>query len=1021
MKYPKRILAYCLLLLFCSMQSAFAQSSFKVSGVITDKESGYPLIGATVMVDGTQQGVSTGIDGRYEISGLHSGDVLVYSYVGMKSSRHQVLASGTINIALETDAMGLEQVVVVGYGSVRKRDLTGSIVSVKGEELKTSPDYNPIRGLQGKVPGLSIINTGVAGGSPTVRLRGVATINAGTNPLYVVDGMLVDNIDFISPTDILSIEVLKDPSSLSIFGVQGANGVIIISTSRAKEGQTSVSYDGYAGVQVVHDRDRVNMANATEFTQLYNELLKNQATKEVPYTPYVPELLGKGTEWVERVLRPAVITNHNATVAHSSEKAQHVFSTGYFLQDGVQKYERYSRINLRYAGDWQVAKAVKIGSSMNLSRWDKKGSSVNMESVVRAAPTYKPYAPAEAHSPENPGSHYNPAPDFQREISNPVAQMEINRNNSKSHGYRAVGNAYIDIKLFKELQFKATGYADIGVSTDRNISPRYFVGKTMESAIQKNAQNSMSRGTAEYRKFQADFLFSYKKTIREKHRVDATVGYTAYLNESEGFNASADSIAGSNVLMVPGDMWMLSQGNAQTKKNGDWFNSESFISYLGRIMYSYDNKYLLTATFRVDGSSKFSPRHRWGYFPSVGAGWVLSEESFLQNTSQVDFLKLRASWGRLGNDKIGNYMWLETINPTGQQVIIDGKIYYIPTRSSEVDENLHWEVMEGYDVGIEGKFFKNRLSVDLGHYTKKTSDLLAYVAPSVSIGAGYAITNAGAIRNSGFEFILSWQDQVGDFSYGVSVNGSTLKNRVLELGNNNSDIITGDKHRTSVGHPVGSFYGYVQNGIFQNQAEIDAYTEKYNVAWQIRPGDIRYTDLDRNNRIDDKDRKFIGSPLPTFMYGINLNFGWKGLDLSVDFNGVSGNKILNAKYLPGFTQFNFYQAQTKRWHGEGTSNKMPILDNTREVNRLISTNMIEDGSYCRIRNIQIGYTFPKQLTSWMHISKLRVYINAQNPLTIRSNTGFTPEIGGGILDGGVDYGTTYPLPSTYTAGISLNF
>lgn len=1009
----KKLLILCVVL-FCSVAS-FAQSSMAVTGIVTEKRTGDPMIGVTVQVKGQSGGTVTGFDGSYRLSGVPADGTLVFSFMGMQSAELPIDGKTKIDAVMAEDHMQLDEVVVVGYGTARKRDLTGSIVSIKGDDLKNAPGNNPIKALQGKVPGLSVTNTGSAGGSPTIRLRGVATVNASTNPLFVVDGMFVDNIDFVNPNDITSLEVLKDPSSLAIFGVQGANGVIIITTRRADSGKLNVSYDGYAGVQMLHSRDKLNLTNASEFTMLYNEQLKNENPNAKEWTP---DLLGKGTDWQDEILRPAVITNHGVSVSKSSDKGSSLLSLGYFMQDGIVKYDSYQRINARLASDYNVSKHVKVGANVNLSRWSSDPTSASVAGAAHALPTYSPYAPQEDWNNENIGSHFTPSPSIQKDIANPVAVMEINKGNSESYGYRLVGNAYTEINFLKDFILKITGYADLGTSYSSKYSPKFDVNNANSNSSHKSEKTSFKRSTDEYTKYQADFLLNYNKKVGS-HSFGGMLGYTARVQGGKGFNASSDSLVDPSMSNVPKDFWMLGLGSDKTMRAGDWFSEEAFISYLARFNYAYASKYLLTATFRSDGSSKFSPNNRWGYFPSLGLGWVISEEAFMEKTREhVDFLKIKASFGQLGNDKIGNYLWFPTINPKGQQVVIDGKVYYIPTVSNLVDKNIHWEIVSGFDGGIEGQFFGSRLSAELGYYTKTTKDLLAYVAPPASVGAGFAITNAGSIRNSGFEFLLSWNDRLGDFTYGLSVNGSTLKNEVLSLGHDDSDIITGSYHRTSVGHPIGSMFGYVQEGIFQTQAEIDAF---YPTPWKLRPGDIRYKDVNGDGRINEKDRTFIGSSLPNFYYGFGLNAGYKGFDFNIDFEGVSGNKIVNTKKLPTFTQFNYYDFHMDRWQGEGTSNREPILDQSRGHNYLPSTNLLESGSYIRIRSIQLGYTLPQTVVKSMGMSKLRLFANAQNPITFKKNSGYTPEIGGSILGGGVDGGSTYPLPSVYSFGLTVNF
>lgn len=1008
------VLYLCLLSCTCFVQA----QDFKIHGTVFEEETGMGLMGAAVVVQGSNNGAQTDLSGSFSLSGVKSGDKLVVSFIGMKTEIIPITdknQSAAIKVYLKNDNFQLDQVVVTGYGTARKRDLTGAIVSVSGEELKNSPTNNVMSSLQGKVPGLMVTNSGSAGAEPDIKIRGIGTLNASSNPLYVVDGMLMSDIKFLSNSDIAGMEILKDPSSLAIFGVQGANGVIIITTKRAEGDRTSVTYDGYYGAQTVWKRDRVRLTNATEFTTLYNEMLQNQNPHAASWAP---DMLGVGTDWQSKVLRQsAAVTNHNLTVSKSGKNSKSLLSVGYYKQEGVLKYNDYQRFNIRFSQDYDLTKNLRMGGNINLSRMDNKPASASIQNAVMALPTYVPYAPAEDYNPENPGSLYHPSANIQSNVNNPVAQMELYKDTEKYRDYRIIGNIYGEWNFLKDFTFRATGYMDFGLYKGEQYTPRYDVNNGTSHSAHKNDITAFSRKSDEARTFQADFLLSYKKMIGN-HRIDATVGYTARKAISEGFNTKVDSL-GNGMKVVPQDLWMLSMGSVNRVASGDWWNEESFISYLARVNYAYKDRYLLTATFRSDGSSKFSPSHRWGYFPSVGLGWVISEEAFMESLKAVvDFAKLRVSWGKLGNDKIGNYLYYPTINPRGKQVIINGVTQFIPTLSYDIDKNIHWEIMTGIDVGLSAQLFNNRLGMELGYYSKTTDDLLAYVSPSSSIGAGYAITNAGSINNKGFEFSLSWKDRIGDFNYGVNVNGGTLKNEVTKLGDNNSDIISGDYHRTSVGHPIGSYYGYVQDGIFQTSEEIAAY---YPMTWDAKPGDIRYRDLNGDERITDADRTFLGSSMPTFTYGFGLMLAYQNFDLNVDFNGVSGNKILDLKKTVSWTTTNFYEKSLRRWHGEGTSHTEPILDKSRGHNYLPSTNLLENGSYIRLRNVQLGYTLPQPLVSKLGISGLRVYVSGQNLLTFKHTSGYTPEISGSALQGGMDQGDTYPLPSVYTVGLSIQF
>jgi len=994
----------------------FAQR--QISGKVMDGVLNEPAIGAAVLVEGTTIGTVTDMDGTFTMEVPSDAQYLNISMMGYKTERVDIRKEAMVAVTMLEDAKLMDEVVVTGYGTSRKRDVTGSIVSVDGDDIKNTPTNNVVSSLQGKVPGLMVVNTGEAGGTPNVKIRGVGTLNASSDPLYVVDGLLCNDIKFLNTTDVESIEVLKDPSSLAIFGVQGANGVIIITTKRSKEERAVVTYDGYAGFQTVFRRDRVALTTADEFTMLYNEMLTNL---DPDAASWVPGMLGYGTDWQSKVLRErAFITNHNLSVSMSGKKFSSMLAINYYNQDGVLKYNNYQRYNIRLNADYQVSKHFKMGANLNLSRMDTKPASANIQNAVLTVPTYEPYAPEYDWNPNNPGSYYHPAADVQNNVGNPVATMELYKDAKKYRDYRVLGNLYAEVNFLKDFTFRATGYMDLGFYNAEEYTPQYNVNNATSSSAQKESKTAFYRKSDQDRTFQGDLLLSYKKLVKE-HRIDATIGFTARQVQREGFWSKVDSLAGG-MAVVPQDLRMLSMGNANTKNTSDWWQEEAFLSALARVGYSYKDRYMVTATFRADGSSKFSPKKRWGFFPSVGAGWVMSEENFMQDVkNQINFFKWRVSWGMLGNDKIGNYLYYPTISPQGKQVVIGGQTVYIPTVAYEVDENIHWEVMSGVDAGISTQFFKNRLSAELGYYYKVTRDLLAYVQPSSSLGAGYAITNAGSICNQGFEFSLGWREQRGLWSYSVGFNGSTLNNKVLSLGDNNADIISDDYHRTAVGHPIGSYYGYVQDGIFQNQEEIDNYCEMTYVA---QPGDIRYKDLNGDNKIDDKDRTFIGCALPKFSYGFNVSFGWNGIELAVDFNGVHGNQILDLKKTVAYTNVNYYVKSLQRWHGEGTSTTEPILDKSRGQNYWSSTNLLEDGSYVRLRNATLSYTIPAKILNRQKnkvVNNFRVYISGENLITWKKNSGFTPEIYGSTLTPGADTGATYPIPAVFQGGLSITF
>ncbi|MDA3852649.1 MAG: SusC/RagA family TonB-linked outer membrane protein, partial [Bacteroidales bacterium] len=805
------------LLLFLMFFSLYSQK-VKVTGTVTSSEDNSTIPGVTVLVKNLNDGTMTDIDGLYSIE-VELGSVLAFSFIGMETHELVVSKEGIANIVLKSTSLGLEELVVVGYGTQRKRDVTGSIVSISGEDIKSSPSMNAISGLQGKVPGLSVVSVGGAGASPDVKIRGIGTLNSGTGPLYVVDGIFMDDIGFLNTNDIKSLEVLKDASSLATFGVQGANGVIIITTNGAgtKEG-IGLSYDGYFGVQSIAQRDRMELTNATEFTDLYNEYLKTSANDNGNiYQPWSGRLLGGGTNWVNEILRPALITNHTVNITNNSSKSTSLVSFGYFKQDGVHKTDSYERFNLRLKNDLQVRDWFKVGSNVILNSDFRDLYGNAFDAAKKAMPTYLPFDYGDSDFDRNfsfegnPGEKYSSPPEEQAtQVGNPLSILEIQEGTGKEASYRLIASAYASLDFAKHFNYKVTGYADVRMGENSNYNPSYLVGGKTDIPRSNFNRNAFKRVT-----YQVDNMLSYKYT-KDEHRINGVAGMTYRESTQSGFGAARDSI--TSVPNVAPSMWMLSSGAPEYDSNGDYYNKEAFISYLARVGYSFRDKYIANLTLRADGSSKFGPDSRWGVFPAVGLAWVASEEDFLD----LPFLKFKASWGRIGNDKIGNYLYFPTIDPRGNTVVVDGQTIYIPTYNAYVDSDIHWEIVEGIDAGVEMKFLNNNLSFELGYFNKTTKDLLAYVPAPATSTAPNAITNAGSLRNSGLEFLTSYLFETGDVNWVVSANAAYLQNKILSLGNDNAEIIAGDNiFRTVVGQPIGSMYGYKMMGIFQNQSEID--------------------------------------------------------------------------------------------------------------------------------------------------------------------------------------------------------
>ncbi|WP_158563314.1 SusC/RagA family TonB-linked outer membrane protein [Chitinophaga silvatica] len=971
----------------------------QISGSVKDAATGAPLPGVTIVYkSNTGIGTVSDSDGSFHIKGT-KGTVLQFQLLGYESKEITCVNTQHMLVTLKTSTKDMDQVVVIGYGTSRKRDLTGSIASIKGEEIVNRPGSNPLAALQGKVAGITVTNTGRAGAAPTIRIRGVGSIT-NTNPLYVVDGVFHDNIDFLNNGDIASVEILKDPSSLAMFGVQGANGVIIISTMKARTGEMKVNFNTYAGIQ--HLVNKVKVTDAEGFKMLYSEQLKNLNSQPFDFSPYKAN-----TDWQDKIFRDAMIQNYSLSVATGTEKNKAYLSAGYFNQDGILKYDAFKKYMIHINDEYDINKNIRVGVDMSGSRWDRKNGDINLvPNALIAAPIFEPYSA---------DGRYNASPTFQRaQVGNPVANMEIFKDKAINYGYRFVGSAFAEIKFLRHLTWKTVGYTDLGFNSNRSYTPRYIVG----DSAQYNFINSVSMGKNNYQTFQADHTLKYENTFG-KHRLNLLAGLTAQYKGGDFISGSRKSPS----IAIPDnpDLWYLNTSpDLESQVNNGSGEEQAFKSYLFRANYSFNNKYLFNASFRRDGTSKFGPNKRWGNFPAAGAAWVISEEPFLRHSiPAINFLKLKASWGRLGNDKIGNYLYYPLLN-TGNSAVFGDKLYPAAVPQFIPNPNIHWEVMEGTDAGIELTLFNERFTLEADYYHRTTKDILVNLDIPGAIGTTQSQTNAGTILNRGFEFTAGWGDGIGkDFKYSVSGNLTTLKNKVLAIGDNIGYNITNTPSRTIVGYPIGGFYGYIQDGIFQSTEEIEKSAQKSDP--RIKPGDIKFVDVNEDGKITDKDRTYIGSPTPNLVYGLSFNLRYKGWGLDVETQGSGGNKVFVNRGRNKYAVFNYETNRLNRWTGPGTSNKEPIMDDTRGWNLEPSTYFIEPGDYFRIRFIQLSYNFN---ASWMQDLKIksgRLFLNAQNLKTFTKVSGYTPEVGGDSpIRMGVDEGT-YPIPATFMAGFNLNF
>ena len=993
-------LLVCLLL---SGNTVFAQEKI-VTGVITDSFN-EPLIGVSVVVQGTSNGVVTDMDGKYSIKAT-PGSTLQFSYVGMEKQSIKVGSQNVINVQLKDDSQMLAETVVIGYGSAKKRDLTGSITNIKGDEIANKPVANPLSALQGKVAGVQVINSGKAGEDPEIRVRGTNSIN-GYKPLYVVDGLFNDNINFLNPQDIESMEILKDPSSLAIFGVRGANGVIIITTKKAKVGQTRVNINGSFGFKSVPNQ--IEMVDAAGFKELYNEQLRNEGSPEFDFKGW-----NGNTNWQDEIFQTGFITNNNVSITGASDKHSFYLGAGYAYEQGNIKNEKYSKITLSVSNEYKLTDNFRVGFQFNGARI-LPADSKTVTTAVRATPVATVF--------NDQYGLYTTLPEFQKaQMNNPMVDVDLKANTTRAENYRGSGNVYAEWDFLKHFQFKAMFSMDYASNNSRKYTPIIQVyDASAEGSIVTlgDGKTGVSQAKQTEMKTQSDYLLTYSNTWGE-HSLTATAGFTTYFNKLEQLGAARAQGVG---LVIPdnSDKWYVSIGDAGTATNESTQWERATVSMLGRILYNYKGRYLFNGSFRRDGSSAFSyTGNQWQNFYSVGAGWLMSEEAFMKDITWLDMLKLKGSWGTLGNQNLDKAYPAEPLLSNAYSAVFGTpsavypgyQLSYLPNAS------LRWEKVEAWEVGAEANFFRNRLHLEGVYYKKTTKDLLAEV-PGIS-GTVPGIGNLGSIENKGIELAINWRDQIGDWNYSIGGNLTTIKNKVLSLVQEGYSIISGDKSQsyTMAGYPIGYFYGYKVEGVYQSQADID--NSPKNTLATVTPGDLKFVDVDGNGEITPADRTMIGDPTPDVTYGINLNVGYKNWELGIDMMGQAGNEIYRTWDNYNWSQFNFMKQRLDRWHGEGTSNSQPLLNMKHTINNLNSEYYIEDGSFFRIRNVQLAYNFDKTLLSKIGVQALKLYANVQNLKTWKHNTGYTPELGGTAIAFGVDDGS-YPMPVIYTFGFNLTF
>ena len=1014
-----------------------------VKGTVISGSDNEPLIGASVMVEGTKNGAVTDLDGNFTIS-AKNGQTLEVSYLGFITQKVKVTGS-VINVTLLEDKQSLDEVVVVGYGVQKKKLVTGATVQLKGDDIAKLNTTNPLSAMQGQTPGVNIVSTsGQPGAAMSVTIRGLGTVG-NSQPLYLIDGVGGD-ITTLNPADIESIDVLKDAASAAIYGAQAANGVVLVTTKSGKEGVSKITYDGYVGWQTLGRK--FEMLNANQYMQIMDEaLLNSNNMSPIDWTSLSAIRDANGnvynTDWIDQAVdNGALTTSHSLAFTGGSKTSTYSISGGYTGQDGLiggSDVSYYKRYNLRANSEHKMWNGlVTIGEHVGFVYKDSRGMSTGniYNNNLRSAFSTSPLVPVYDAN----GNYYSTVDsDWNKNDGNPYGTMMMNRfNQSKNTSVDA--NVYVQIEPIKNLKFKTVFGLSYGGSNYRSFTPIYKFTPQSGNGITKVNQSN-GNGTS----LVWTNTLTYDFDIKD-HHISALLG-------SETTKYDGESTGSYGVNLTAGfDDWEhayvenTEKGHADRKVSGGPYDATRGQSFFARLGWSWKDRYMVNATMRADGSSKFAKGHRWGYFPSVSAGWTLTEEDFMKPAaSWLDFLKLRLSWGQVGNANINCYQYLAPVTTSNTNYnfgATGGTDAWVMGAYTErlANEKVKWETSEQYNVGLDARFLRQRLSLTLDGYIKSTKDWLVQAPIRATAGTGGPVINGGDVKNKGIEVGLSWNDNIGrDFTYGVGANFAYNYNEVGNIptldgiihGKDNQIFTNAEEfYRAENGHAIGYFWGYKTAGIFQNQKEINDWIAAGNGIYQadVKPGDVKYVDINHDGVINASDKVDLGNGLPKYTFGFNVNLAWKGFDLSANFTGAAGFQIAQSYRDPSSSQANYSRRILKRWTGEGTSNEIPRVTYGDVGNWLFSDLYLQDGDYIRLQNLTMGYDF-KKLISWKGLSKMRLYFQVQNLFTLTKYDGMDPEIGsfngtdGNSSDAwvsGVDMGY-YPHPRTFIVGLNLAF
>lgn len=1025
----------------------WAQNSGRIiSGKVVD-ESGEPLAGAVVMINGdSSSAVGTDIDGKFSIAATSGKNVLTVSMIGFRTASVDAVPGQSIEIVAQQDSYELEGVVFTGYSAIAKKDMTGAVGVVGGKELKAMPVTSVNDVLQGKVAGLTITSTsGTPGAGSVARIRGIGSITGSTSPLYIVDGLPQNGIDYLNPNDIEAIAVHKDASVAAIYGSRGANGIIVVTTKNGQNSERmSVAYDGYAAWQSPWKRPY--MLNAEQYIQYKNLAADNAGQERIPafatqeridaVLNFVRKNTGEnGTDWWNEIInRNAFMQNHNVSLSGGSKNVGIMSSLAYTVQDGIVKGTMYQRISWRNNFNAKISKRISLKGNFNIINEKRHLVDENnpFTGTIFTAMGADPITPVfrnnlvevpallsqimDGYEADNLYSQYSGI--LFSNKRNPVAQIQRMRQSTYDYLY-IMGGADLEIKFCDFLKFDSRFGMNLSRSAVDGFQPKYRLNAndyTNESSVTANTSRS------DY--YVWEQLLSYEQSTG-KFKWGALLGTSAELTNGSFVDASVEGLPDNNP-----DMAVMAAGTINAKVGGYPYSS-SLLSFFGGVNFDYGSKYLVSANLRYDGSSKFAKGHKWGLFPSVSAAWRFSGEEFMKSAgSWLSDGKIRASYGHIGNQNIGGGAYMSTWGST----IYDRYNFGSPSTAvigagvtSVGNPELMWETSRQFDVGLDLSFFNSSLDFVVDYFVKNIDNMLMQEPQPTTLGLiSYPYANVGSMKNEGWEFGINYRKGFGDWFLTASANISTYRNKVKSLGNGdaiygyayNKNVVT----KTEVGKPVGYFYGYVTNGIFQNAEQVEGSPQRETAV----PGDVRYKDLNNDDVIDDKDRTMIGSPWPDFVYGITLGAAWKGFDFNLFIQGSQGNDVMNMTLLDFESGTGYMNARSdylsRAWSGEGSTDRYHRISARQEGNLLVSDYFLEDGSYARIKNVQLGYDFCNRVIKKNKIiSQCRLYLSAQNLFTFTNYSGLDPEIGSSNATvNGIDSGF-YPQARVWTVGLNLKF